>query len=193
MENDIIKNEVKRLFWNELYDFQVERMTKIIEQLTTALGDDVAKVIHDINVDWREPLKLYMKNTCMIIEKLKELYGDNVIEILKEFTSNESFKRGQDISENSGDTLDDFLKIFGKEGNLVCKNQSEAVIRRSGCLVSEVAREIGAENIMYYLHCYGDPYYVRGINPNISCKHNKTYMQGDDCCEYSITFERKTR
>jgi hypothetical protein len=81
------------------------------------------------------------------------------------------------------------LKIFGLRGNLVSKSQSEAVIRREGCLVSQVARELGVENIMYCLHCYGDPYYVKGINHNISCKHNKTFMQGDDCCEYLITIE----
>jgi hypothetical protein len=189
MENHNIENEVKRLFWDELYNFQVERATKVVEHLTTALGDDAAKAIKEINVDWREPLKLYMKNTVKIIEKFKELYGDKVIEILKEYCAKDALKRGQDISANSGDTLDDFLKVFGKGGNIVSKSQSEAVIRRSGCLVSEVAKELGVENIMYYLHCYGDPYYVKGINPNISCKHNKTCMQGDDCCEYSITVD----
>lgn len=189
MENHIIENEVKKLFWDELHNFQLERATKIIQLFTTAFGDDAVKVIQDINVDWREPLKLYMKNIVTIIEKFKELNGDKVIEILKECTSNDSLKRGQNISANSGDTLDDFLKVFGKGGNLVSKSQSKAVIRRSGCLVSQVARELGVENIMYCLHCYGDPYYVKGINPNISCKHNKTFMQGDDCCEYLITLE----
>lgn len=188
MENNNIEM-VKKLFWDELHNFQVERATKIIEHLTTAFGDDVIKVIQEINVDWREPLKLYIKNTVTIIEKLKELYGDKMIEILKENCANDSLKRGQNISSNCGNTLEDFLKIFGTGGNLVSKSQSEAVIRRSGCLVSEVARELGVENIMYYLHCYGDPYYVKGINSNISCKHNKTFMQGDDCCEYLITVE----
>ncbi|MBW9159598.1 L-2-amino-thiazoline-4-carboxylic acid hydrolase [Clostridium tagluense] len=188
MENHIIENEVKSLFCHELYNFQVERATKIVEHLTTALGDDVVKSIQEINVDWKEPLKMYMENTVMIIEKLKELYGDKVIEILKEHTANDALKRGQDMSANTGATLDDFLKIFGK-GKLVCKSQSEAVLRCEGCLVSKVARELGVENIMYYLHCYGDPYYAKGINPNISCKHNKTFMQGDDCCEYLITMK----
>jgi hypothetical protein len=187
MENHIIEKEVKGLFWDELHNFQLERATRIIELFVTAFGDDAVKVIQEINVDWREPLKLYMKNTVTIIEKFKELYGDKVIELLKEGTSNDSLKRGQNISKNSCDTLEDFLKIFGKEGNLVSKSDSEAFIRRSGCLVSQVARELGVENIMYYLHCYGDSYYVKGLNPNISCKHNKTFMQGDDCCEYLIT------
>jgi len=44
-------------------------------------------------------------------------------------------------------------------------------------------------NELYNLYCYADPYYVKGINPNISCKHNKTFMQGDDCCEYLITLK----
>lgn len=189
MENHIIENEVKNLFWDELHNFQVERATKIIELFTTAFGDDAVKVIKEINVDWREPLKLYMKNTVTIIEKFQELYGDKVIELLKECTANDALKRGQNISANSGDTLDDILKVFGKGGELVSKSQSEAVIRREGCLVSQVARELGVENIMHCLHCYGDSYYVQGINPNISCKHNKTFMQGDDCCEYIITVE----
>ncbi len=189
MDNYIVENEVKKLFWDELHNFQLERATKIIELFITAFGDDAVKVIQEINVDWREPLKLYMKNTVTIIDKFKELYGDKVIELLKEFTSNESLKRGGNISASNGDTLDDFLKIFGKEGNLVSRSQSEALIRRSGCLVSQVARELGVENIMYFLHCYGDPYYAKGINPNISCNHNKTFMQGDDCCEYLITID----
>lgn len=189
MKNHIVENEVKKLFWDELHNFQLERATKIIELFITAFGDDAVKVIKEIDVDWREPLKLYMKNTVTIIEKFKELYGDKVIELLKESTSNDSLKRGQNISGNSGDTLDDFLKIFGEGGNLVSRSESEAFIRRSGCLVSQVARELAVENIMYCLHCYGDPYYAKGINPNISCKHNKTFMQGDDCCEYLITIE----
>lgn len=189
MENHIIENEVKNLFWDELHNFQVERTTEIIELFITAFGDDAVKVIKEINVDWREPLKLYMKNTVTIIEKFKELYGDKVLELLKEGTANDSLKRGQNISINSGDTLDDFLKVFGKGGKLVSKSQSEVVIRREGCLVSQVARELGVENIMYCLHCYGDPYYVKGISHNISCKHNKTFMQGDDYCEYLITIE----
>jgi len=156
MEKHIIENEVKKLFWDELHNFQVERATKIIEQLTAAFGDDVVKVIKEINVDWREPLKLYMKNTVTIIEKLKEVYGDEMIEILKENCAKDALKRGQHISPNSGNTLDAFLKVFGKGGSLVSKNQSEAVIRRSGCLVSQVARELGVEDIMYCLHCYGD-------------------------------------
>lgn len=189
MEKHIIEKEVKDLFWDELHNFQLERATKIVELFVTAFGDDAVKVIQEINVDWREPLKLYMKNTVTIIEKFKELYGDKVIELLKEYNSNDSLKRGQNISANIGDTLEDVLKIFGQEGNLVSRSESEALIRRSGCLVSQVARELGFENIMYYIHCYGDPYYVKGINPNISCKHNKTFMQGDDCCEYLITIE----
>lgn len=189
MENNIIEEEVKRLFWDELNNFQVERATKIIEQIITAFGDDAIKVIHEINVDWREPLKLYMKNTVKIIEKLEEQYGDEVIEVLKENCAYDALKHGQNMSANSGNTLDDFLKVFGTEGNIVSKSESEAVIRRSGCLVSQVARELGVENIMYYLHCYRDPYRVKGINPNISCKHNKTYMQGDSYCEYLITVE----
>ncbi|MBZ9686772.1 L-2-amino-thiazoline-4-carboxylic acid hydrolase [Clostridium estertheticum] len=156
--------------------------------MITAFGEDVVKSIQEINVNWQEPLKMYMKNTVAIIEKLKEVYGDKVIEIIKEYTANDALKRGQDISANRGDTLDDFLEIFGK-GNLVCKSESEAILRREGCLVSKVARELGVENIMYYLHCYGDPYLVKGINPNISCNHNKTFMQGDDCCEYHITMK----
>lgn len=100
-----------------------------------------------------------------------------------------SLERGQSFPINSDDVFDDFLKFFGNGGDLVSKSQSEAVIRRSGCLVSQVARELGVEDIMYYLHCYGDPYYVKGINLNISCKHNKTFMQGDDCCEYLITLQ----
>jgi hypothetical protein len=189
MENQISENKIKELFWDELHNFQLERATKIMELFITAFGDDAVKVIQEINVDWREPLKLYMKNTVTIIEKFKELYGDKVIELLKESTSKESLERGQNISTNNGDTLDDVLKIFGNGGTLVSKSQSEAVIRREGCLVSQVARELGVESIMYCLHCYGDPYYVKGINPNISCKHNKTFMQGDDCCEYLITLE----
>lgn len=188
MANQIIENEVKRLFWNELYNFQVERATKIMEHLTETLSDEVINIIQEMKVDWREPLRLYMKNTYMIINKLKELYGSKVIELLKECTSNDAFNRGQTMAPD-GDTLEDLLKIFGHGGTLTSKTQSEAVITRSGCLVSEVARELGAEDIMYYLHCYGDPYFVKGINPHISCKHNKTYMQGDDCCEYFITMD----
>jgi hypothetical protein len=184
----MIEKEVKRLFWNDLHHFQVERATKIIEHLTDTLGDDVVKVIQDMNVDWREPLKLYMKNTSTIVEKLKELYGSKVLEALKDITSTDAFNRGQTIAPD-GDTLDDILRIFGNGGTVINKSQSEAVIRRSGCLVSEVAREIGVEDIMYYLHCYGDPYYVKGLNPHITCKHNKIYMQGDDCCEYLITID----
>lgn len=189
MENLTLENEIKNLFWDELHNFQLQRATEMIEYFITAFGDDAIKVVHEINMDWREPLKLYMKNTVTIIEKFKELYGDKVIEVLKEYNSKDSLKRGQNISANSGNTLDDFLKIFGQGGNIVSRSESEALIRSSGCLVAQVAKELGVENIMYCLHCYGDPYYAKGINPNISCKHNKTLMEGDDCCEYLITIE----
>lgn len=191
MENHIIENDVKELFWDELHNFQLERATKIVELFINTFGDDAIKIIQEINVDWREPLKLYIKNTVTIIEKFKELYGDKVIELLKEFNANDSLKRGENISANSDSSLDDFLKIFGTGGTVVRKSESEAFIRSSGCLVAQVARELGVENIMYCLHCYGDPYYAKGINPNISCKHNKTLMQGDDCCEYLITIDGK--
>jgi hypothetical protein len=183
----MIQDEVKRLFWQELHDFQTERAEKIIERLTGVFGSGVTQALKELDIDWREPLRLYLKSTAAIIKKLKERYGDQVTEIVKEYVAEDAQRRGQALLGGGNGTLEDLLKVFGRGGELVRKTESEAVIRRPGCLVSEVARELGVEDVMYCLHCYSDPYYVKGINPKMTCRHNKTAMGGDACCEYVLT------
>jgi hypothetical protein len=182
----MIRNEVKRLFWQELHDFQTERAEKIIERLTEVFGSGVTQALKELNIDWREPLRLYIKSTAAIIKKLKERYGEQVTEIVKDYVAEDAQRRGQALSSGV-DSLEALLKVFGQGGELVSKSQTEAVIRRPACLVSEVARELGVEDVMFCLHCHGDQYYVQGINPNITCTHQKTAMQGDEYCEYVVT------
>lgn len=55
--------------------------------------------------------------------------------------------------------------------------------RFTRCLWAEVFRELGAEDIGYWI-CEGDGPAVTAFNPKIKFKRTKTLMEGNDCCDH---------
>lgn len=60
------------------------------------------------------------------------------------------------------------------------------------CMWAEVFRELGAEDIGYWI-CEGDGPAAEAFNPIIEFKRTKTLMMGDDCCDHVFFVGSKNR
>lgn len=99
-------------------------------------------------------------------------------------------------------SFDDFLKIFKKtsEENLWDKmNVDESIkitentreVKTVACLVADVWRSWGAEEIGYAYNCAADFTFVKALHTNLRLERTKTLMMGDDCCDFKFIWEEK--
>lgn len=176
-------------FAYELHEFQMNRLERIITSLRDNYGEEVFEVIKDMNLNYKELLKWYLRHIFDVVNAMKGKFGDEVLNIIHQAEIDDVVKEGKAYAKRCGqNTLKDIIPMFG-ERNLVMEESNEKGLlfrQENGCPMSRISREEGLEEVMCKLHCSVDPYLVKGFNENLVCELRKSHLFGDEFCEWYI-------
>jgi predicted ArsR family transcriptional regulator len=125
------------------------------------------------------------------LNALREVYGEQVEEIVKASRAKKIEANWQKIAEKHGrndvegmrDTLWKWVLDEGIEYEVTDTDEGSQ-FKVTRCPLAEMAREINASDWGFICFCEDDPPMVAGFNPDMGFRRTKTLMQGDDCCDH---------
>jgi hypothetical protein len=133
----------------------------------------------------------HLQEKKIMYDALKKEYGDKVDDIIAKAVGNRSYISSNNAAKiNGSNTLEDFVKLhFGGLISMgweytVSENIGEVLFNITKCPKYDLAKKLGAEDIMYLLACETDEYSAKGFNENIQFSRSKTLMKGDECCNH---------
>ena len=119
---------------------------------------------------------------------LKELYGDEALDVLMRWRHEKIRKRWKEIAENTGRKDPEYLfRLFSKEAHefeVIRKSRKALEVKVKKCIHADIFRKLNATDIGYKLICSGDEAVTEGFNPKIKFSRPKVLMKGDDCCHF---------
>lgn len=181
--------EIQKNQFGGLHDFHTERTASMLEALQDEFGDEIVKVLEDIDIDKYGLYRWHLERTLSIIDTLSEKIGSEVVDSV--IKRQETLRREQGTilaNELSKNTLDDIIPFFtgGNIENIIEKSDTDVLIKTTGCLVGRVAYDINKGEEIYALHCNTDKDFVEGFNSKLGCEVVKTLIEGNDCCIHRI-------
>jgi len=70
--------------------------------------------------------------------------------------------------------------------NVLLQDDTQAIIKSTGCMAGKIAFDIGRKDIVYALHCGLDEDFTEGFNPRLGCEIQQTLMDGQPYCVHRI-------
>ena len=151
--------------------------------------EKLAKTRHNISA-W------YEKDKMKIIKKLKEKYGEELVEIVKQNTIDNTtgnFKN-RNIEKRDLSAVKKLLWDNLEEGfefTVVKDTPDFLEYKVTKCYLAEISKELKATDIGFALHCSWDYGFCKGVNPDIEFIRTKTLMEGNDCCNHTYKLKKK--
>jgi hypothetical protein len=151
---------------------------------------------------YKEYLKNKYTNLVLLVKEMEKTIGKTKAhQIVEKTFYNDMY---DSVTEELGpvNVFSDFVRIE-KEDNesidfintvaikYVIDTDSELGLHVSECLVAEVFKELGAEDVGYLVVCNPDHAYAQACSPCVKLRRSKTLMQGDEYCDHEWYWEEK--
>ena len=153
------------------------------------IPEDVMAKINDMLNEDRAEWNMQEKN--IMYKAVREKFGEEVDKLISENVGKRTYDTFKKISEMLGDdSLETFMGLLfdplpAMGWKIESHDEDGKYYRKvTYCPKCEMAKNIGAENLMYLLACCTDHYSSTGFNPNIRFTRTKTCMEGKDCCDF---------
>jgi predicted ArsR family transcriptional regulator len=125
------------------------------------------------------------------LNALKEVFGDQVVDIVLAERAKKMRKIWQDIALDHGkndieglkETLWTWVQEAGFEFTFT-ETDEGTQFHVTKCPLAEMAHELQATDWGYICYCADDPHIVAGFNPAIGFRRTKTLMEGHECCDH---------
>ena len=137
-----------------------------------------------------------MQEKNLMYKALREKFGPEVDEIIKEEIGKRTFDTFAEISKMLGDdSLETFMQLLfdplpDMGWKMEARDEDGKFYRTvTYCPKYEMAKKLGAESLMYLLACCTDYYSSTGFNPKIRFTRTKTCMEGDGVCDFCFYLE----
>ncbi len=135
----------------------------------------------------------------LVREFEKELGRERTLAIVERVIKRLARERGRRMAEEAPSTsLTGFASMkepWVRGGALELEVLEESDERYSynvtRCRYAEMYRELGLEDLGYYLSCNRDATLVEGFNPELELRRTQTIMQGAPYCDFRYTRRRK--
>lgn len=125
------------------------------------------------------------------LDALKQVFGEQVVDIVLAARAKKTEKNWRDIALNHGrndikgleQTLWTWVADAGFEFT-VTETDEGTQFRVTRCPIADMAHELQAADWGYVCYCADDPHIVAGFNPAMGFRRTKTLMEGHDCCDH---------
>jgi len=144
-------------------------------------------------MNWNEE-RSHLAEQLEIIKKLKERFGEEVIEIASKARLAVHKKWMQQLAQGKSGRPSEIFKhsafsVTSAEENLlqyeVLEDSDEKfAVKVTKCKYAEFYTERGEAELGYAVHCALDFGEAEAFSPDIILKRTKTLMQGDGCCNH---------
>ena len=132
-----------------------------------------------------------MQEKNLMYKSVRERFGDEVDELIKEAIGKRTYDTFAEISKMLGDdSLETFMQLLfdplpDMGWKMEAHDEDGKFYRRvTYCPKYEMAKKLGAEDLMYLLACCTDYYSSTGFNPKIRFTRTKTCMEGHGECDF---------
>ena len=159
--------------------------------------DIMAKISALLNEDTAE---WNMQEKNIMYKAVREKFGKDVDGIIAENVGKRTYNTFAKISEMLGDdSLGTFISLLfdplpAMGWKMEAHDEDGKYYRTiTHCPKCEMAKKLGAENLMYLLACCTDHYSSTGFNPKIRFTRNTTLMEGGPCCDFCFYMEENDK
>lgn len=153
------------------------------------------KFLESADMTFQEVFDFAFRTFVPVLQDLvKESGEEQVVAVLKRLTSESALRAGQAAADQLPTNDSAAFHTRLREPNHfwrhiltfeVVEDTPQAFeVKVTECLWAKTFREIGAEEIGYWLVCHPDYAYCQGFNPHISMIRSKTLMQGESYCNH---------
>ena len=151
-------------------------------------ADVMAKINDLLNEDTSE---WNMQEKNIMYKAVWEKFGPEVDRLIAENVGKRTYETFAKISKLlDDDSLETFMQLLFDPlpemgWKMEAKDEDGKYYRKvTYCPKYEMAKKLGAENLMYLLACCTDHYSSTGFNPKIRFTRTTTCMEGGDCCDF---------
>ena len=151
------------------------------------------------HMDWNEEQN-HLTEQLEILKKLKERFGQEVIEIASRARLAVHKKRMEKLSKHKSGRPSEIFKhsafsVTSAEENLleyeVLEDSNEKfAVKITQCKYADFYIEKGEPEIGYAIHCVLDFGETEAFSSDIALKRTKTLMQGDNYCNHCYEFKK---
>ncbi|MCP4147145.1 MAG: L-2-amino-thiazoline-4-carboxylic acid hydrolase [bacterium] len=137
------------------------------------------------------------KREAILVKKLKDKFGDDIVTFLKQDTIDSTAKRYKNSKKITERNLTGIKKYLwdnlGKGVEFTCVKDTPEYLefKVTKCYIADAYREIKVDKeIGLALNCAWDYGYSKGINPDIKFTRTKTLLNGDCCCNHTYQLKK---
>ena len=137
-------------------------------------------------------------NLVLAVRAVEAVYGEAGVQtILRAFTESWAETGKERAKASAGNSLRSLCSaieqicIGSHEWIKLEDSDTRQVYRFTRCMWAEAFRELGAEDIGFWVLCQGDAFMASSFNPMIGFSRTKTLMMGDDCCNHVYYLKTK--
>jgi fumarate reductase iron-sulfur subunit len=121
------------------------------------------------------------------------------LEILKQVIENIALKSGKDLAQKMGDNkicdyargLEPWMAGDAYDQEILELSEERFDFNINRCAYAQMYKELGMEDLGFYLSCSRDFKLMEGFNPELKMIRTKTIMEGADCCDFRISYKKK--
>ncbi|MCF0107748.1 MAG: L-2-amino-thiazoline-4-carboxylic acid hydrolase [Bacilli bacterium] len=165
-----------------------------MKEISTEKMQKINAMLDEDNARWN------MKEKYIMYKALHEKYGDEINDLIARNIGKRTEDTFKEISKLlDDDSLEMFMKLLfdplpSMGWKVEAKDEDGKFYRKvTYCPKCEMAKELGAQKLMYLLACCTDHYSSRGFNENIVFERTKTLMEGADCCDFCFYMKDKNK
>jgi predicted ArsR family transcriptional regulator len=138
-----------------------------------------------------QQLSRELSRTASLLEPLRERFGDEVVEVVRDAVRNRTLHAFREVAEREeSNQIEDLYRVLWEPMNdagmeyTTEEKDGGLRFRCTRCVFHDAAKELGLEEWALHLYCSTDPHIAAGFNPRMGFKRTKTLMEGHDCCDH---------
>ena len=161
------------------------------KEIPQEITDKINALLNEDTAEWN------MQEKNIMYKALREKFGKDAVDgPIAENVGKRTYGTFAKISEMlKDDSLETFISLLfdplpAMGWKMESRDEDGKYYRKiTYCPKCEMAKKMGAEDLMYLLACCTDHYSSTGFNPKIRFTRNTTLMEGGPCCDFCFYME----